>query len=251
MYLYSQSEHNLSPAETLHHVAIIMDGNGRWAQSRGFLRTVGHAKGVDALREVIQTADEIGVQYLTVFAFSTENWLRPRTEVSFLMRLFRAVLRRELRFMQKHQVRLKVVGDIAAFDHDLQEIIQESQRTTEANTGLVLTICANYSGRWDIVQATNKILSAGYPTVQEQDVAAHLALAYAPEPDLLIRTGGEMRVSNFLLWSLAYTELYFSDLNWPDFDAQALRDAVNTCLSVVFNILLIENAASAAAKEHV
>ncbi len=192
------------------------------------MRTVGHAKGADTLREVIRTADAIGIQYLTVFAFSTENWLRPKTEVRFLMRLFRDVMLRELQFMQKHQIRLKVVGDIDAFGHDLQEIIQESQRTTEANTGLVLTICANYSGRWDIVQATNKILSTGYTTVQEHDVAAHLALAYAPEPDLLIRTGGEMRISNFLLWSLAYTELYFSDLNWPDFDAQALRDAVNT-----------------------
>ena len=205
-----------------------MYGNGRWAQSRGFMRTVGHANGVDALREAIRTADEIGVRYLTVFAFSTENWLRPKTEVIFLMRLFRAVLRHELKFLQKNQLCLKIVGDITAFDHDLQKIILESQQTTEANTGLVLTICANYCGRWDIVQATNKILSAGYPTVQEPDIAAHLALSYSPEPDLLIRTGGEMRISNFLLWSLAYTELYFSDLNWPDFDAQALRDALNT-----------------------
>jgi undecaprenyl diphosphate synthase len=192
------------------------------------MRTVGHAKGADALREVIRAADAIGIKYLTVFAFSTENWLRPKNEVSFLMRLFRAVLFRELQFMQKHNVRLKVVGDIAAFDHDLQCIIQESQQITESNTGLVLTICANYSGRWDIVQATQKIVLAGHQDVQEQDIAAHLVLAYAPEPDLLIRTGGEMRISNFLLWSLAYTELYFSDLHWPDFDSQALNDAIST-----------------------
>jgi undecaprenyl diphosphate synthase len=226
MNLPSEFNNALQSVETPKHVAIIMDGNGRWAQSRGLMRTVGHAKGVDALREVIRTADDIGIRYLTVFAFSTENWHRPKTEVGFLMGLFRAVLFSEIQFMQKHHVRLKVVGDVTAFDKDLQKIIKDSQQVTETNTGLVLTICVNYSGRWDIVQATQKLVSAKQTTVQEQDIAAKLAMAYAPEPDLLIRTGGEMRLSNFLLWSLAYTELYFSDLNWPDFDAQALRDAV-------------------------
>jgi undecaprenyl diphosphate synthase len=216
-----------SPQSTPQHIAIIMDGNGRWAQQRGYNRTVGHLKGVDALRETIRACDAIGVSYLTVFAFSSENWQRPPSEVVFLLRLFRAVLLREVQEMQRNNIKLKVVGDLAAFDQDLRQVIDLIEKITAKNTGLVLTICANYSGRWDVTQAADKAFAEiGASKLQEKDITERLAMAYAPEPDLLIRTGGELRISNFMLWSLAYTELYFSELNWPDFDEPALQEAI-------------------------
>jgi len=212
------------------HIAFIMDGNGRWARARQLLRLAGHTKGVDAVRTIVTQCDQIGVKYLTLFAFSSENWRRPKTEVSFLMRLFRTVLRREVHRMKHNNVRLHVVGDLSAFDDELVALIRESEALTESCSGLVLTVCANYGGRWDILQAMQKAALAGKlnESIHEEDFTPYLSMAHAPEPDLMIRTGGEQRVSNFLLWQLAYTELYFTDLYWPDFDEKALRAAIDS-----------------------
>ncbi len=209
------------------HVAIIMDGNGRWATSRYMPRVAGHAKGVEAVRTTVQACIERGVQYLTLFAFSSENWRRPADEVSVLMRLFVIALEREVARMHVHGIRVKVVGDLSRFDSKLQDLIAAAMERTAGNTGLTLTICANYGGRWDIMQALNKLQASGAAgPYSEEDLAAHLAMAYAPEPDLFIRTGGEERISNFLLWQLAYTELYFTETYWPDFDGAALDAAI-------------------------
>jgi undecaprenyl diphosphate synthase len=213
------------------HVAIIMDGNGRWATARKLPRVAGHAKGVEAVREIVECCASRGVQFLTLFAFSSENWRRPAEEVSVLMKLFVSALEREVSKLARNGIRLKVVGDLQAFEPRLRELIAAGVRKTADNTGLTLTIAANYGGRWDILQATRALLAArpalaGTPQeIGEDELAAHLAMAYAPEPDLFIRTGGEQRISNFLLWQLAYSELYFTDKFWPDFDAQALDDA--------------------------
>jgi undecaprenyl diphosphate synthase len=210
------------------HIAMIMDGNGRWATKRFLPRVAGHVKGVDAVRGVVEACARRGVEYLTLFAFSSENWRRPADEVSLLMRLFVTALEREVEKMHANSIRLKVVGDLSRFDVKLQAMIDEAQRKTENNTRLTVTICANYGGRWDILQAMEKMLRAnpGMQTPTEEDLSPHLALAYAPEPDLFIRTGGEERISNFLLWQLAYSELYFTDTFWPDFDAAALDKAI-------------------------
>lgn len=210
------------------HIAIIMDGNGRWATSRYLPRVTGHVKGVEAVRGVVQACAERGVQFLTLFAFSSENWRRPAEEVSMLMRLFVSALEREVKRMHANNIRLKIVGDLTRFDNNLQKMIEEAQVHTAANTGLTLTVCANYGGRWDVMQATQKMMAA-MPSVTdftEEDLARHLVMAYAPEPDLFIRTGGEQRISNFLLWQLAYAELYFTDTYWPDFDAASLDAAI-------------------------
>lgn len=211
------------------HVAIIMDGNGRWATSRYMPRVAGHAKGVEAVRATVEACIERGIQYLTLFAFSSENWRRPADEVSVLMRLFVTALQREVARMHVHGIRVKVVGDLSRFDSKLQDLIAAAMARTENNTGLTLTICANYGGRWDIMQAFNKLQASGAQgPFTEEDLAPHLAMAYAPEPDLFIRTGGEERVSNFLLWQLAYTELYFTETYWPDFDGAALDAAIDS-----------------------
>jgi undecaprenyl diphosphate synthase len=210
------------------HIAMIMDGNGRWATQRFLPRVAGHVKGVEAVRGVVEACALRGVEFLTLFAFSSENWRRPVDEVSMLMRLFITALEREVAKMHANSIRLKVVGDLSRFDTNLQAMIAAAQRKTENNTRLTVTICANYGGRWDILQAVEKMLLAnpGLVTPTEEQLAPHLALAYAPEPDLFIRTGGEERISNFLLWQLAYTELYFTDTYWPDFDAAALDLAI-------------------------
>ncbi len=210
------------------HVAVIMDGNGRWATSRYLPRVTGHVKGVDAVRNVVRACVERGISYLTLFAFSSENWRRPADEVSTLMRLFSTVLEREVSKMHANGIRVKVVGDLSRFDLRLQQQIREAEEKTAENRLLTLTICANYGGRWDILQATNRLLAErpGVSPVTEADLAPYLCMAYAPEPDLFIRTGGEHRISNFLLWQLAYTELYFTDTFWPDFDAAALDEAI-------------------------
>ncbi len=210
------------------HIAIIMDGNGRWATTRYLPRVTGHAKGVEAVRGVVQACAERGVQFLTLFAFSSENWRRPAEEVSMLMRLFVSALEREVKRMHANNIRLKIVGDLTRFDSHLQKMIEEAQAHTAANTGLTLTVCANYGGRWDVMQATQKMMAAmpGKTDFSEEDLACHLVMAYAPEPDLFIRTGGEQRISNFLLWQLAYAELYFTDTYWPDFDAASLDAAI-------------------------
>lgn len=214
------------------HVAIIMDGNGRWALARGKPRVAGHSRGVDAVRAALRACGERGIEYLTVFAFSSENWRRPADEVSTLMRLFVYALQREIGKLVENGVRLRVVGDLTAFDGELQRLIADSVQRTAANTRLNLTICANYGGRWDIAQAASAAAEllrsrGGRIALSEADLAPHLALAFAPEPDLLIRTGGERRISNFLLWQLAYTELYFCDTLWPDFDAAELDRALD------------------------
>jgi undecaprenyl diphosphate synthase len=212
------------------HVAIIMDGNGRWAKSRGKPRVFGHTRGVDAVRASLQACGERGIEYLTLFAFSSENWRRPPDEVSTLMKLFVSALRREVNKLVELGVRMRVVGDVSAFDAELRREIAESEQKTERNARLHLTICANYGGRWDIAQAARRAADAhaaqGSGGLSEEDIARHLALSFAPDPDLLIRTGGERRISNFLLWQLAYSELHFTDVLWPDFDAAELDRAL-------------------------
>jgi undecaprenyl diphosphate synthase len=212
------------------HIAIIMDGNGRWATKRFLPRVAGHVKGVEAVRGIVEACIRRDVKYLTLFAFSSENWRRPAEEVSLLMRLFVTALDKEVSKMHANDVRLKVVGDLSRFDEKLQRMILAAETKTANNKGLTVTICANYGGRWDIVQAFNRLqleIKAGEEITEDQ-LAPYLSMAYAPEPDLFIRTGGETRISNFLLWQLAYSELYFSDTFWPDFDASSLDDAIKS-----------------------
>jgi len=214
------------------HVAVIMDGNGRWAVARGWPRVTGHSRGVDAVRATLGACGEQGIEYLTLFAFSSENWRRPPDEVSTLMRLFMVALQREVDKLVELGVRMRVVGETFVFDSDLRRLIAQSEQRTAHNSRLHLTICANYGGRWDIAQAAERAakeqLASGARNVRidENAIAQRLALSFAPEPDLLIRTGGERRISNFLLWQLAYAELYFSDVLWPDFNAAELESAL-------------------------
>jgi undecaprenyl diphosphate synthase len=217
--------------EVPRHVAIIMDGNGRWARKRFLPRVAGHRRGLEAVRSVTRACVERGVQFLTLFAFSSENWRRPKDEVSFLMDLFVLALEQEVAKLHDNNVRLKVIGNLSSFEARLVRLISEAETLTAGNSGLTLTIAANYGGRWDILQAVNRMIrevgvrEGGY---LEADLAPYLAMSYAPEPDLFIRTGGEQRVSNFLLWQLAYTELYFTSDLWPDFDARALERAIES-----------------------
>ncbi len=211
------------------HVAVIMDGNGRWAKKRFLPRVAGHVKGVELVREMVRACLERGIQYLTLFAFSSENWRRPQEEVSLLMQLFVKALEQEVEKLDRNGVRLRVVGDLARFEPRLQALIREAEATTQNNTRLDLTIAANYGGRWDIMQAMNRLLAdraPGKEVIEEGDLDPYLSMNYAPEPDLFIRTGGEQRISNFLLWQLAYTELYFTDTLWPDFDTAEFDKAI-------------------------
>ena len=212
------------------HIAIIMDGNGRWATKRLLPRFAGHKRGVDMVQEIVEACAERGVEYLTLFAFSSENWRRPAEEVSLLMTLFMKALQGQLNKMHANNIRLKVVGDLSKFDVKLQEMVAKAERQTAANTRLTLSICANYGGRWDIMQAVGKMVRQrpGDSVFSEDELASHLAMAYAPEPDLFIRTGGEQRISNFLLWQLAYTEMYFTETYWPAFNASALDLAIES-----------------------
>ncbi|MDB5760725.1 MAG: uppS [Burkholderia sp.] len=210
------------------HIAIIMDGNGRWATRRFLPRVAGHAKGVERVRDVVEACVERGVEFLTLFAFSSENWRRPAEEVSVLMRLFMTALEREVTKMHVNSIRLKVVGDLSRFDPKLQRMIANAERRTANNSRLTVNICANYGGRWDVMQAIGKMVAAhpGTTDFSEEQLAPHLAMAYAPEPDLFIRTGGEQRISNFMLWQLAYTEMYFTETYWPDFTGASLEEAI-------------------------
>jgi undecaprenyl diphosphate synthase len=223
---------SLRPIVPPRHVAIIMDGNGRWATARHLPRVAGHSRGVDAVRSAIEQAGRRGIEYLTLFAFSSENWKRPQDEVSTLMRLFVTALQKEVGKLGENGVRLRVVGDLGAFDPQLQALIGSAQRDTAHNTRLQLTICASYGGRWDIVESVRALIAAApepralAQTLSEEQLAQHLALSFAPEPDLLIRTGGEQRISNFLLWQCAYSELYFTPTLWPDFDPAAFDAAL-------------------------
>lgn len=211
------------------HVAIIMDGNGRWARRRFLPRVAGHHRGVEAVRETLKACLDRGVRYLTLFAFSSENWRRPEEEVTLLMQLFVRSLRNEVSRMDKNGVRLKIVGDLSRFDPSLQALIAAAEERTAGNDRLTLTVAANYGGRWDILQAANRLALAHPERLgawREEDLAPYLSMAYAPEPDLFIRTGGEERISNFLLWQLAYSEFYFTETVWPDFDAAAFDAAI-------------------------
>ena len=209
------------------HVAIIMDGNGRWAKRQHLPRIAGHRRGVEAVRNAVSACVERGIGYLTLFAFSSENWRRPAEEVALLMELFTSALTNEVEKMHRNGVRLRVVGDTQRFSPKLRALIGKAEKHTAANTRLTLSIAANYGGRWDILQAVSRLVKEKNPqSVTEDALAPYLAMSYAPEPDLFIRTGGEQRISNFLLWQLAYSEFYFTDTLWPDFDAAALDAAI-------------------------
>ena len=209
------------------HVAIIMDGNGRWAKKRFLPRVAGHRRGVEAVREVVKACAARGVECLTLFAFSSENWRRPNEEVTFLMQLFLKALEQEVDKLHRNGIRFRVIGDLSPFEPTIVAHIRRGEALTAANAGLTLTVAANYGGRWDILQAANRCREESpHEPITEERLAARLALDYAPEPDLFIRTGGEERISNFLLWQLAYTELYFTPVLWPDFGAAALDEAI-------------------------
>jgi undecaprenyl diphosphate synthase len=211
------------------HIAIIMDGNGRWAKQRLLPRMAGHRRGLETVRVVTRCCVDAGVEYLTLFAFSSENWRRPPEEVSFLMQLFIRALESEVAKLHESNIRLRVVGDLSSFEPRLVALVHEAESLTAANTRLTLTIAANYGGRRDIMQAVNRLIKE-HPNraggFNEAHLAPYLALSFAPEPDLFVRTGGEQRVSNFCLWHLAYTELYFTDILWPDFDEAAFGEAL-------------------------
>jgi undecaprenyl diphosphate synthase len=213
------------PSTLPRHVAVVMDGNGRWAQRRFLPRSSGHKFGVDALKKIVRHCAEIGVAHLTVFAFSSENWARPAEEVQTLMDLFVKALQRESAELARQGVQLRVVGDLSAFSAEMRGLIAQSEALTRGNTTLVLNVALNYGGRWDMLQAAQALSAAG-EVPSSDGIARHLALAHSPDPDLLIRTGGEHRISNFLLWQLAYTELYFTDILWPDFNTEAFDAAL-------------------------
>jgi len=224
---------NLSSSNPLsipRHIAVVMDGNGRWAKQRNKPRTLGHKAGVDALRKTIETCVRLEVEVLTVFAFSSENWLRPVKEVDLLMRLFLTTLKRQSKKLQKNNIRLKVIGDCSRFSPALQKNINEVESLTQSNDGLTLIIAANYGGQWDVEQAARKLIAAVDSAIEpavELQLKDFLTTSDVVDPDLFIRTGGEKRISNFLLMQLAYSELYFTDTLWPDFDEQSLLDAIN------------------------
>lgn len=211
------------------HVAVIMDGNGRWAKKRFLPRVAGHVKGVELVREMVRACLERGIPFLTLFAFSSENWRRPVDEVSLLMELFVKALEQEVEKLDRNGVRLRVIGDLSRFEPRLQALIRTAEGKTAANERLDLTIAANYGGRWDIMQAFNRLYIAEPEKRgewQESDLEPYLSMHFAPEPDLFIRTGGEERISNFLLWQLAYTELYFTPTLWPDFNSEEFDKAI-------------------------
>jgi undecaprenyl diphosphate synthase len=216
------------------HIAIIMDGNGRWARARRLPRTAGHKKGVDTTSRIVQLCGEKGIKALTLFAFSSENWRRPQEEVNTLMELFMLALKREVKRLNKNNVCLRFIGDRTAFSQKLQDSIQESEELTASNTGLQLQIAANYGGRWDIVQAARSMAedvlsgSLSLDEIDDQAITTRISTSGIPEPDLFIRTGGEHRISNFLLWQLAYSELFFTDVLWPDFSEVELDAAIES-----------------------
>jgi undecaprenyl diphosphate synthase len=225
----SSTEQIPETREVPRHIAIIMDGNGRWAKRRFLPRMAGHKRGVEAVRKVVSACGDRGVEYLTLFAFSSENWRRPAEEVSFLMRLFVLALEQEIGKLHENGIRFRVIGDVSRFEPDLARLIHEAEALTANNDRLTLTVAANYGGRWDIVQAVKRMLGERPELASsfgESDLVPYFALGHAPEPDLFIRTGGEQRISNFVLWQLAYTELYFTDILWPDFDMAALDQAI-------------------------
>ena len=218
--------------EPPHHVAVIMDGNGRWARARGQARHYGHRAGVNAVRDAVEVCGEAGVQALTLFAFSSENWRRPPAEVRMLMELFLRTLERETERLRENNVRLRLIGDRRRFTGRLQQLMARAEAVTAASDGMTLSVAASYGGRWDIAETARRLAvevargERSPESIDEALFAARISLGDLPEPDLFIRTGGERRISNFLLWQLAYSELYFSDVLWPDFRAEAMREAL-------------------------
>ena len=216
-----------------HHVAIIMDGNGRWAQQRKQLRAVGHRAGLKAVRKIVTYAATLGIKVLTLYAFSSENWKRPANEVSALISLFIYALNREMKSLHKNNVRLNIIGDISQFNDDLQNMIINAEQLTKDNSGLVLNVAANYGGRWDILQSTKKMAKQVFDgkitldDITEERFNSEMSMHEFPEVDLVIRTGGEYRISNFLLWQIAYSELYFTDVLWPDFNQTLFDKAID------------------------
>lgn len=222
----------LDPNNIPKHVAIIMDGNGRWAKQQGKMRIFGHKNGIHAVREAVSFARKTGISHLTLYAFSSENWNRPQQEVSALMTLFMQALDLEVKKLHKNNIKLNILGDLSAFNDALQQKIHQAQELTQHNTALVLNIAANYGGQWDILQAAKKLallVQQQQITLQQtgiEDFQKLLVTAEQPPVDLLIRTSGEQRISNFLLWQLAYAELYFSEVFWPDFNQQEFHQAI-------------------------
>ena len=221
---------DVSPMALPQHIAVIMDGNRRWASQRSLLKAIGHARGAKRVRSLVEACAARGVRYLTLFAFSTENWKRPIDEVTSLMGLFLLYLQKEASDMHKNGVCLKIIGDRSAFDERLQKLMANVEAMTAHNSKITLSIAANYGGRWDMLQAMQAwhASNPGAPAsaLTEDALRPHLSLAGAPDPDLLIRTGGELRISNFMLWQSAYTELYFTPTLWPDFNAESLDQAL-------------------------
>lgn len=225
-------DEKISSEKIPRHVVIIMDGNGRWASNRNLPRIAGHKAGVDTLREIVKLVASRKITALTVYAFSSENWKRPGTEVSLLMELFMTSLQKEVDDLFKNNVRLRFIGDLSVFPDKLKKLINEAETITKDNSGLQFVVAINYGGRWDITRAVKTIISRvndGQVSLKEIDenlVSSFISLSDLPEPDLFIRTGGEQRVSNYLLWQLAYTELYFTDCLWPDFGSEELEKAL-------------------------
>jgi undecaprenyl diphosphate synthase len=223
-----------STADFPAHIAIVMDGNGRWAQKRNRPRTFGHKAGLKALRKIVKHAGKTGIQELTVFAFSSENWNRPKSEVGRLMDLFMRALSRETRELHENSVRIRFIGDLAAFSPEMQQKISNAVSLTTENTAMTLNVAANYGGRWDIVDAARKTAQAvangsiALDDIDEEYFSRQASLGDSSDPDLFIRTGGEMRVSNFLLWQSAYTEFYFTPVLWPDFSPRVFDEAIKT-----------------------
>ncbi|EJV0608307.1 di-trans,poly-cis-decaprenylcistransferase [Vibrio parahaemolyticus] len=214
------------------HIAIIMDGNGRWAKSKGKPRVFGHKKGVNAVRKTVAAASKLGIKAMTLFAFSSENWRRPEEEVGLLMELFITVLSSEVKKLHKNNLQLRVIGDTSRFSERLQKKIVEAENLTASNTGMVINIAANYGGKWDITEAAKTLALKArngeirVEDINEQLITEHLTMADLPEVDLLIRTSGECRISNFMLWQMAYAEMYFTPEFWPEFDEDSLVEAV-------------------------
>jgi len=218
----------LSIPEGLKHIAIIMDGNGRWAKKRLMPRTFGHSVGSETFVKVVDTCNESGLEYLTVYALSTENWNRSGEEIGGLMKIMHAYIAKYVPELKKKNIRLKLFGDLSRFDEKSREKLIESEKLLENNTGMTLGICLSYGGRDEMVNAVNKLIEQGKKTVTADDISSALYTADVPDPDLVIRTGGEKRISNFLLWQSAYAEYYFTDILWPDFDDSALSDAIES-----------------------
>ncbi|HBR31512.1 MAG: isoprenyl transferase [Eubacteriales bacterium] len=217
-----------TPAEIPAHIAIIMDGNGRWARKRALPRTVGHKAGFNNFVDIVDLCGRIGVSYLTVYAFSTENWKREKSEVNDLIRLMNSGIKEYMPEMQRNNVKLRILGDLLMFDVNSRTMLENSVKTLSGNTGMLLSICLSYGGRQEIIQAVNRLLDEGKREISESDFEGYLYTSGIPDPDLIIRTSGEIRISNFLLWQSAYSEYYFTDVLWPDFNKEELFKAIES-----------------------